>query len=124
MIIPCIVTISSYLAYLTDHKDGFYFWYYFEGFRELNFLVVFLFFLIGIIAVFCITVSFIQNQRRNHLTEKWPMFDVKKSNLHQRRANVLATSKFGTVSFRQNIPYYVIRPEQNFQKNELRKRVR
>lgn len=78
MIIPCIVTISSYLAYLTDHKDGFYFWYYFEDFRELNFLVVFLFFLIGIIAVFCITVSFIQNQRRNRLTEKWPMFDVKK----------------------------------------------
>lgn len=75
------------------------------------------------IAVFCLTVSFIQNQRRNGLIEKWSMFDVKKSNLNQQQANLLATKKFGPISFRQNISYYVITSEQNFQKNELRKRV-
>ena len=123
MLIPCLITISSYIAYLTNGKRGIYFWYYLEGFRKLNFLIIFLVFLIGMIAVFCLTVSFIQNQRRNGLIEKWSMFDVKKSNLNQRQANLLATKKFGPISFRQNISYYVVTSEQNFQKNELRKRV-
>ena len=123
MLIPCVVTISSYLAYLTRQTKGFYFWHYLEGFRELSRLLIFLLFVSGMMAVFCLTVSFIQNQRRNNLTEKWPMYDMKKSNLNQRKVNILATRKFGTVSFRQNIPFYVVKAKQNFAKNELKKRV-
>lgn len=123
MLIPCVVTISSYLAYLTRQTKGFYFWHYLEGFRELSLLLIFLLFVSGMMAVFCLTVSFIQNQRRNNLTEKWPMYDMKKSNLNQRKVNILATRKFGTVSFRQNIPFYVVKAKQNFAKNELKKRV-
>ena len=123
MLIPCVVTISSYLAYLTRQTKGFYFWHYLEGFRELSLLLIFLLFVSGMMAVFCLTVPFIQNQRRNNLTEKWPMYDMKKSNLNQRKVNILATRKFGTVSFRQNIPFYVVKAKQNFAKNELKKRV-
>lgn len=52
MLTPCVVTISSYLAYLTKQKMGFYFWRYLEGFRELSLLLVFLLFVSGMITVF------------------------------------------------------------------------
>lgn len=123
MLVPCVVTIDSYFAYLTRGKEGFYFWKYIEGFKELDFLTVLLLFIAGMVAVFCFTISFIQEQRRSHLTEKWPMFDVKQSNLHQRKANLLATRKFGPIAFRQNIPFCVIKSEQNFVKNELKRRI-
>ena len=49
LLIPIIITISTYLAYRTNGHQGHFFWYYAEGFRELNFLVIILLFALGII---------------------------------------------------------------------------
>lgn len=124
MLIPCVITIGSYIAYLTNGKKGFYFWHYLEGFRELNFLIILILFINSMVAVYCLTVAFVQNQRRKQLTEKWPMYDIQKSNKDRIVTEGLATVKFGPKRYRHHIKYCVIKSEQNFKKNELRKYVR
>ena len=49
---PIVITSATYLAYLTHGRHGHFFWHYTEGFQELNFLVIFLTFALGMIAVF------------------------------------------------------------------------
>ncbi|WP_461644313.1 hypothetical protein [Limosilactobacillus reuteri] len=39
LLIPIIITTSTYVAYRTNGHRGHFFWDYAEGFRELNFLV-------------------------------------------------------------------------------------
>lgn len=79
LVVPIIVTSATYLAYLTHGHHGHFFWYYTEGFQELNFLVVFLTFALGMIAVFCLTMGYIQFQRSRGLVDKWPLFDIAKT---------------------------------------------
>lgn len=52
MFIPCVITGMTYWAYRTGGRHGFYFWHYREGFQELDFLMIFLAFALGMIAVF------------------------------------------------------------------------
>lgn len=86
LFIPIFITSATYLAYRTNGRHGHFFWHYKEGFQELNFLMVFLLFALGMISVFCLTMGYVQTQRMKGLTTKWPMFDITKSNLQQKRA--------------------------------------
>lgn len=62
--IPIIITGLTYWAYITDGRHGHYFWYYAEGFQELNFLIILLLFALGITIVFCLTMAYVQRARR------------------------------------------------------------
>lgn len=120
LLIPIIITISIYLAYRTNGHQGYFFWYYAEGFRELNFLVIILLFALGMIGIFCITMGYIQAQRTRGLTTKWPMFDINKSHLQRQRAESFITKQFGDPEMRTNTRNFVVKPEQNLTKNQLR----
>lgn len=120
LLIPIITTISTYLAYRTNGHQGHFFWYYAEGFRELNFLVIILLFALGMIGIFCITMGYIQAQRTRGLTTKWPMFDINKSHLQRQRAEAFMTKQFGDPEMRTNTRNFVVKPEQNLTKNQLR----
>ena len=119
-LIPIIITTSTYVAYQTNGHHGYFFWYYAEGFRELNFLVIILLFALGMIGVFCITMGYIQAQRTRGLTTKWPMFDINKSHLQRQRAESFITKQFGDPEMRTNTRNFVVKPEQNLTKNQLR----
>ena len=119
-LIPIIITTSTYVAYQTNGHHGYCFWYYAEGFRELNFLVIILLFALGMIGVFCITMGYIQAQRTRGLTTKWPMFDINKSHLQRQRAESFMTKQFGDPEMRTNTRNFVVKPEQNLTKNQLR----
>lgn len=120
LLIPIIITISTYLAYWTHGHYGHFFWHYAEGFRELNFLIIILLFALGMIGVFCITMGYVQTQRTHGLTTKWPMFDINKSNLQRQRAESFMTKQFGDLKVRTNTRNFVVKPEQNLTKNQLR----
>lgn len=119
-LIPIIITTSTYVAYQTNGHHGYFFWYYAEGFRELNFLVIILLFALEMIGVFCITMGYIQAQRTRGLTTKWPMFDINKSHLQRQRAESFMTKQFGDPEMRTNTRNFVVKPEQNLTKNQLR----
>lgn len=118
---PCLVTILTYWAHLTNGRHGFYFWHYREGFQELNFLMIFLTFALGMIAVFCLTSSYIQKQRHRGLVTKWPMFNISENRLGHRRAEAFMTNRFGDEKSRQAVSYYVVTADKNLSNNQLKK---
>ncbi len=120
LFIPIFITTATYLAYRTNGRHGHFFWHYQEGFQELNFLMIFLLFALGMISVFCLTMGYIQTQRMSGLTTKWPMFNISQSNLEQKRAERFMTKRFGPRQQRINTRYRVIKPDQNLSKNQLR----
>ncbi len=120
LFIPIIITSATYLAYRTHGHHGHFFWYYAEGFQELNFLVIFLTFALGVTAVFCFTMGYIQIQRSRGLVEKWPMFDMSKNQWERRTAEKFMTNRFGDEAQRQAYRRYTVKPEQNLGKNQLK----
>lgn len=61
---PIVITGSTYLAYLTNGKYGHYFWHYSEGFHMIKLTIILLIFALAMIAVFCISISYVQYQRQ------------------------------------------------------------
>lgn len=120
LIIPIFVTSATYIAYRTHGRYGHYFWHYAEGFQELNFLMIFLAFSLGVIAVFCLAMGYIQDQRSQGLVDKWPLFDLDENRQEQERAEKFMTVRFGSREKRQSVRYYSVKPEQNLTKNQLR----
>lgn len=122
--IPIFITTATYIAYRTNSHHGHYFWYYAEGFHELNFLMLFLGFALGMIAVFCFAMSYIQTQRSQGLVNKWPLFDISQSQQECQLAEKFMTERFGNAYQRQNVRYYVVKSKQNLSKNQLREIVK
>lgn len=120
LLVPIVITTSTYIAYRTKGRLGHYFWHYHEGFQELNFLLVFLLFAIGMVSVFCLALGYIQKQRIQGLTSKWPMFNVGENTVKQARAEQFMTRRFGERAVRINVQRTVIAPEQNLSKNQLK----
>lgn len=120
LIIPIAITTATYLAYLTHGRHGHYFWYYAEGFQELNFLIIFLTFALGMVAVFCLTMSYIQTQRAHGLVDKWPMFDINKNRWERAAAEKFMKKRFGKREQREQLQRFTVKPEQNLSKNQLR----
>lgn len=118
---PIIITRVTYLAYLTHGRRGHFFWYYSEGFQELNFLIVFLTFALGMIAVFCLTMGYVQSQRARGLVNKWPLFDITKNRKERETLERFMTARFGNEKHRQSQQNYTVKPEQNLTKNELKR---
>lgn len=119
LITPIAITSATYLAYRSHGRHGHYFWHYAEGFQELNFLVVFLTFALGMIAVFCLTMGYIQTQRAHGLVNKWPMFDIKKNRWERAAAEKFMEKRFGYRQSREQRRYFTVKPEQNLGKNQL-----
>lgn len=119
-VIPCYITIKTYTAYLTNGRHGHFFWHYREGFQELDFLIIFLLFAMGMIAVFCLAIGFIQNQRRHGLVEKWPMIDLAENQRKIKASERFMAKRFGPPVKRHAVRHYVVKPEQNLEKNQLK----
>lgn len=120
LFIPIIITGATYMAYRTHGHHGYFFWHYTEGFQELNFLMIFLAFALGVTAVFCFAMGYIQIQRSRGLVEKWPMFDMSKNQWERHTAEEFMTQRFGDEAKRQSYQRYTVKPEQNLTKNQLK----
>lgn len=116
-ILPIFITGATYWAYRTHDLHGHYFWFYSEGFSELNFLMIFLTFAAGMILVFCLTMSYIQWQRSKGLVDKWPLFDIQQTNLERQAAEKFMATRLGSRSKREAARYYLVKKDQNLAKN-------
>ena len=120
LLVPCVVTIGTYLAYITDGRRGIYFWHYLEGFSELDLLIILLFIIGLAMAIFCLLVGGIQNWRRKWVLEKKPQYDIQESNRQVVKAMQLAADRFGSRYFRHTVRYYLVKPEQNFSRDDIK----
>ena len=114
LIVP--ITIASYVAYRTHGRHGHFFWHYAEGFQELNFLMIFLSFALGVIAVFCFAMGYIQLQRAHGLMTKWPMFDMAKNRHERERDELFMTARFDSEAKRRARRNYTVKANQNLRK--------
>jgi hypothetical protein len=117
---PCVITGATYLAHLTHGKYGHYFWHYSEGFDMINLTIVLLLFAVAMIAVFCVSISYVQYQRARGLVTKWPMYDIADNKKKRQRAEDFMTKRFGPAELRRNVKYYEVQPEQNLSKSTFK----
>lgn len=99
LLVPCVVTIGTYLAYITDGRRGIYFWHYLEGFSELDLLIILLFIIGLAMAIFCLLVGGIQKRRRKRVLEKKPQYDIQESNRQVVRGNAAGGRPFRLSAF-------------------------
>lgn len=123
LLTPCVITLGTYLAYVTDGRRGFFFWHYREGFGELDLLIVLLVIIGVVTAIFCLLVGAVQNRRRKRVLEKTPQYDQQESTRQVILARQLAVKHFGARHARHTVRYYEVKPAQNFTKDELRSAV-
>lgn len=117
---PCVITGATYLAYRTNGKHGHYFWHYSEGFAQINLVLVLLTFALGMIAVFCLAIGYVQSRRSKGLVTKWPMYDILENKKQSQRAETFMTKRFGPAEKRQQVRFYEVEPEQNLENSQLK----
>ncbi|WP_276754523.1 ABC transporter permease [Limosilactobacillus ingluviei] len=118
-LVPGVITGAMALAALTKGRWGHYFWHYHEGFVELKFLVVFLPFMFGVMAVFCLSSAYLQNRRRQGLVEKWPMLNPLKRQRQQHYLEAKMALRFGPATQRHRARVYRVQPNQNLTNQQL-----
>ncbi|HEY0222570.1 hypothetical protein [Lactovum miscens] len=123
-IVPTFITIDSFLYYLSKEKYGWMFWDYSEGIIEIKFLLVVLSFCVIITFLYAISMTIIQNNRRESVIEKWPTFDSVSSIERGKNAEKFIEERFGEEKFRHNVKYFEVVPEKNLPNNELSKAIR
>lgn len=119
LIVPTFITISSFLYYLTSGKYGWRFWNYAEGILEIKFLLIIITFCVVITFTYAVSMTIIQNNRRESVIEKWPTFDSVSSIQRRRKVDEFMTERFGTEDFRHNVNYFEVAPEKNLETDEL-----
>lgn len=117
--VPTFITIANYLYFLSHGRIGWQLWKYTEGLEMIHSLMIILAFAVVMIFTFTVSMTLIQNNRRESFVEKWPTFDTVSSIERQKRASVFMSSRFGSAEFRQNVRYFDVTPDKNLGHNEL-----
>lgn len=118
-IIPTYITVVSYLYFISDKHVGWKIWSYLEGIELINTLIVIGLFAAFMTLIYTVTMTIIQNNRRESFVEKWPTFSTVVSIERQQRANEFMAKRFGDEEFRQTVRYYDVTPDKNLSNGEL-----
>lgn len=70
-------------------------------------------------SLFAVSVTIIQNRRRDRLAEQWPTFNPINQRKREARLEKFMTTRFGDKEFRENVKYYEVEPEQNLGTDEI-----
>ncbi|MDV0431805.1 hypothetical protein RXV91_13100 [Lactiplantibacillus sp. DA1] len=126
VIIPITVTILSIWSSYNPHIPRF--WHYHEGIFEFKFIGILLVFCFALASLFAVTMTIIQNRKRERVVEQWPTFNPINQKKRQQLLAKFMDDRFGNAEFRENTRYYRVKPEQNldtdqiqqlYQKNDL-----
>lgn len=70
-------------------------------------------------SLFAVSMTIIQNRRRDRLAEQWPTFNPINQRKREDRLEKFMTTRFGDKEFRENVKYYEVEPEQNLGTDEI-----
>lgn len=118
-ILPTFITVSSYIFFVSQHQLGWGIWSYQEGIKLVSFLIVLFIFAAFMTMIYTVTMTIVQNNRRESFVEKWPTYDSVSSIERQKKASQFMEERFGKEDYRINVLYYDVMPEKNLANNEL-----
>ncbi|MFB9770382.1 hypothetical protein [Lactiplantibacillus modestisalitolerans] len=117
--IPIIATGLSFWSQYDSRVPRL--WSYREGVFEIKFIGIILLFCFVFAALFTLTMTIIQNRKRDRLVEQWPTYNPITQKRRQQLLAQFMTTRFGTPEFRQNVRTYHVKPEQNLDTDAIRK---
>jgi len=115
--IPLIMTILSVWASYDSRIHSF--WYYQEGLFEFKFIGILLLFFFALAALFAVSMTIIQNRKRDRVVEQWPTFNPISQKKRQQLLDQFMDDRFGDAEFRENARYYHVKPEQNLDTEQI-----
>ncbi|SUO86350.1 hypothetical protein [Streptococcus uberis] len=104
---------------MSQHQLGWGIWSYQEGIKLVSFLIVLFIFAAFMTMIYTVTMTIVQNNRRESFVEKWPTYDSVSSIERQKKASQFMEERFGKEDYRINVRYYDVMPEKNLANNEL-----
>ncbi len=118
VIIPIVITVTSFWANFDSRVP--HLWSYKEGIYEIQFIGILLAFCFVMSAMFSISMTLIQNRKRDRLVEQWPTFNPINQNKREKTIAAFFDKRFGNKEFRENVRTYDVQPEQNLDTDEIK----
>ncbi|BDZ30107.1 hypothetical protein RA086_02875 [Lactiplantibacillus sp. WILCCON 0030] len=118
-ILPMLCTILSLLHSINPKIPGL--WHYHEGIFEIKFIGILLLFMFVLASLFAVTMTIIQNRKRDRVVEQWPTFNPINQNKRTKLLAKFMDDRFGSTDFRENVRDYHVKPEQNLDTDTFQK---
>ena len=119
VIIPIVITITSFWASFNPRVP--HIWSYHEGILEIKFIGIILLFAFVMSGIFSISMTIIQNRKRQRLVQQWPTFNPINQKKRENTIDTFIDKRFGNKEFRENVRTYNVQPEQNLDTDEIHK---
>ncbi|WP_119327124.1 hypothetical protein [Companilactobacillus musae] len=119
VIVPIAITITSFWASFDNRIP--HIWAYHEGLYELLFIGLILIFAFFMTAIFSISMTLIQNRKRDRLVEQWPTYNPINQKKRKKVIDDFIDQRFGDQEFRENVRTYDVQPDQNLETHEIKK---
>ncbi|CAJ2231309.1 hypothetical protein [Companilactobacillus paralimentarius] len=119
VIIPIVITVTSFWASFNPKIP--HIWSYPEGILEIKFIGVILLFAFVMSGIFSISMTIIQNRKRQRLVQQWPTFNPINQKKRENTIDTFIDKRFGNKEFRENVRTYNVQPEQNLDTDEIHK---
>lgn len=119
VIIPIVITVTAFWASFNPKIP--HIWSYSEGILEIHFIGVILLFAFAMSGIFSISMTIIQNRKRQRLVQQWPTFNPINQKKRENTIDTFIDKRFGNKEFRENVRTYNVQPEQNLDTDEIQK---
>ncbi|VDG19442.1 hypothetical protein [Lactiplantibacillus mudanjiangensis] len=117
VIIPITTTVLSFWSIYDRRVPRI--WAYQEGIFEIKFIGILLLFAFAFTSLFAVTMTIIQNRKRDRLVEQWPTYNPINQKKRQNALAKFMDDRFGPAETRENVRYYKVQPEQNLDTDEI-----
>lgn len=117
IIIPIVITVTSFGTHFDSRIP--HIWSYSEGILEIRFIGVILLFTFVMSGIFSISMTIIQNRKRQRLVQQWPTFNPINQKKRESTIDDFIDKRFGDKEFRENVRTYNVQPEQNLDTDEI-----
>ncbi|WDT65830.1 hypothetical protein NV391_00905 [Companilactobacillus crustorum] len=117
VILPITITITSLWASFDSRIP--HIWDYHEGIYEIIFIGTILLFSFVMTAIFSISLTLIQNRKRDRLAEQWPTYNPINQKKRKKVIDDFFDKRFGDKEFRENVRTYNVQPEQNLETHQI-----
>ncbi|MFC6181574.1 hypothetical protein [Lactiplantibacillus daowaiensis] len=119
VIIPIMTTVLSFWS-LYDRRIP-RVWAYHEGIFEIKFIGIILLFAFVATSLFAVTMTIIQNRKRDRLVEQWPTYNPINQKKRQQALAQFMDDRFGDADFREHTRYYQVKPAQNLDTDQIQR---
>jgi uncharacterized membrane protein len=119
VIISIVITVLAFWASFDSRVP--HLWSYHEGIYEIKFIGVILIFAWVMTLIFAISMTIIQNRKRDRIVEQWPTFNPINQKERKKTIDDFIDKRFGPKEFREHVKNYTVKPEQNLETHQIQK---